>query len=778
MVVQNLGRVGLVLKGDWSSTTQYEKLDVIAYDGNSWVAKRSNKNVTPNTTNSDDWQLISNNADLVSTVQGYKNDAAASAAAAAASAALGEDAVDAIAPDYSDLTFPVEKGEWCWYNGTLYSANTDIATSESWTAAHWTAVTVGGEVAELKRKKANIDGSYKQMTVGNAEQLVSTVGVEDQAPYNFRTSGGAADIGDREVDKIVGGTIAWNQLLKNGNFATATGWLSNASTHGTITIQDGVLTVTCLDSNSSIGIAQNGFSVSTLAYHKMFFAAYVNPSANTNINFGTSTAAGNYNAPAISVPANIWTQIACIGYMASGNTGRNFLFYVNRNGALSENDTVQIKNIMAIDLTQMFGSTIADYIYSLETATAGAGVAWFRKLFPKDYYAYNAGELMSVQAASHKMVGFNQWDEEWEVGGISTSNGGNINQQRLRSKNFIPLVVGQEYNFHNGPRGNAAIFYYDHNKALVTSGSLGTAENIRFTANYPYMRFVEPNITSYSNNICINLHWDGERDGEYEPYAEHVYDLDPDLELRGIPKLDANNNLYYDGDTYESDGTVTRKYRDILIDGGVNGMSFTGSFGATDYGFAVYINTGLGNRTANAISDKFVAKANSGYASMPLYSFVGTSGANVTWVFILPSSVTTTAEANAWAQNNPFHIMIPVRVQTIESADPYQNPQIVDDFGTEEYVDAGVTASTPTRDVAIPVGHDTHYQSNLRAKLEMAPDSPTNGDGDYIVRQTNGENAYVKLVKELPESPSQDGTYHLKCTVSSGVASYAWIAET
>lgn len=151
MVVQNLGRVGLVLKGDWSATTQYEKLDVIAYDGNSWVAKRSNKNVTPNTTNSDDWQLISNNADLVSTVQGYKNDAAASAAAAASSAALGEDAVDAIAPAYADLTFPVAKSTWCWYNGVLYAANQDISASESWTAAHWTAVTVGGEVTSLKR---------------------------------------------------------------------------------------------------------------------------------------------------------------------------------------------------------------------------------------------------------------------------------------------------------------------------------------------------------------------------------------------------------------------------------------------------------------------------------------------------------------------------------------------------------------------------------------------------------------------------------------------------
>ena len=38
------------------------------------------------------------------------------------------------------------------------------------------------------------------------------------------------------------------------------------------------------------------------------------------------------------------------------------------------------------------------------------------------------------------------------------------------------------------------------------------------------------------------------------------YALDSDLILRGIPKMDANNKLYYDGDVYESNGTVTRTY--------------------------------------------------------------------------------------------------------------------------------------------------------------------------------------------------------------------------
>lgn len=53
---------------------------------------------------------------------------------------------------------------------------------------------------------------------------------------------------------------------------------------------------------------------------------------------------------------------------------------------------------VAFDLTQMFGSTIANYIYSLEQANAGEGVAWFRKLFPDIFYDFDSGTTACVSA--------------------------------------------------------------------------------------------------------------------------------------------------------------------------------------------------------------------------------------------------------------------------------------------------------------------------------------------------------------------------------------------
>lgn len=122
MATVNLGRVGLVLKGEWDSATAYTALDVVSHDGNAWAAKQNSTNVEPTTGNSDFWQLFSNNANLVATVQGYKEDAASSAAAAAASAQYGEDAFNAIAHTFSTST-AYTAGQYVWYEGELYRFN-------------------------------------------------------------------------------------------------------------------------------------------------------------------------------------------------------------------------------------------------------------------------------------------------------------------------------------------------------------------------------------------------------------------------------------------------------------------------------------------------------------------------------------------------------------------------------------------------------------------------------------------------------------------------------
>ena len=127
---------------------------------------------------------------------------------------------------------------------------------------------------------------------------------------------------------------------------------------------------------------------------------------------------------------------------------------------------------------------------------------------------------------------------------------------------------------------------------------------------------------------------------------------------------------------------------------------------------------------------------------------------------------------------NGVYLVYELATPTTESADPYQETQICSDWGSEEFVDS--------RTVPMPVGSESFYQLNLRAKLEMAPNSPS-GDGDWLVRQTDGINEYVALsdnstvsglVSRCPACPTDtDGTFKLTATVSGGSVTYSWVAE-
>ena len=52
----NIGRVLPIFVGDWNNSSIYSKLDVVLYNGSSWVAVESNSGVTPDESAAD-WQL-------------------------------------------------------------------------------------------------------------------------------------------------------------------------------------------------------------------------------------------------------------------------------------------------------------------------------------------------------------------------------------------------------------------------------------------------------------------------------------------------------------------------------------------------------------------------------------------------------------------------------------------------------------------------------------------------------------------------------------------------
>ena len=558
--------------------------------------------------------------------------------------------------------------------------------------------------------KGALDGKLgKEGTAKQADQLLATVGVVDKVPYNHRPSADHSDIGDRENDEIAGDSVVWNQLISPSTYQQ----------QGiTVTLSNGIYTLSGETTSNFANIFDRTVPV---VGHKYLFSTIVvsNPNGASGVKVSFNNAGG--------VP-DVGVSIGSSGIIniTSSNGGGFGL------GAIVEGTDLTGYSFKAIvvDLTLMFGATIADYVYSIEQATTGDGVKWFRKLFPKDCYAYNAGSIQSVNVSSHDMVGFNQlnihrtegsttnwgdarttprsWDETKYYTGVytdyrffsdikgtvSTTNNTVTYTYTPESGTAYSYVAypfrcfpNTEYNVHfdmlSGSTSTAiAIQYYDQ-KGYYLSNAIRYRDQI-YTQNPSWTKLITTPANAYwlvvcfqsgtsdspktYSEPCVNIHWSGSRDGEYEPYVKHSYPLDSSLTLRGLLKLDTNNNLYADGDTYEGSGLVTRNYGERAYESGDENDSTVITDGTT----TVY----------------------------------------------------------------------PLTTPTTEQATPFANPQIVNDWGTEEYVDYGVEQGT--RDVAIPVGHVTLYPANLRDKLQHLPSLGNSGDGVYHIQQI-GTQMYLVL---------------------------------
>ena len=103
--------------------------------------------------------------------------------------------------------------------------------------------------------------------------------------------------------------------------------------------------------------------------------------------------------------------------------------------------------------------------------------------------------------------GANQWDEEWELGGINSTTGAfEPASDRIRSKNYIPAFANTTYYVSTTEYlNNIRVYYYTENKTFISHSGWLSGNNILTPANTAYMAFILYGKTTYSNNIAINL---------------------------------------------------------------------------------------------------------------------------------------------------------------------------------------------------------------------------------------------------------------------------------
>lgn len=355
---------------------------------------------------------------------------------------------------------------------------------------------LASDVLEILDNKADIDGYYESLTAGAADNLTGRGDAVD-ASYLYRTTGGTADVedGTATIKSLRGNTLVWNQLNKNeSNTKEPSGVTITKNSNGSITL-DGTA--------NADGYVYPTAQIPLVSGHEYLVKGCPSGGGASTYYFGLSS-----NAALDTGTGGIYTSTV------TSNSGN--LRFIFKSGVTFDNVTIWPQ---VFDLTMIFGS-----------GNEPTSVAEFEALYPLDYYPYDAGSLLPVKMQGIRTTGFNQWDEQTVIGFFTDTGQWSNATTNLSSKNPIPVLPNTTYYFGITAGNTAHVTFW---KSAVPSGASAASEyipstwstnraNTTFTTP-PDCRYIHFNLgssygTTYNNDVCINLHWSGRRDGEYEEY--------------------------------------------------------------------------------------------------------------------------------------------------------------------------------------------------------------------------------------------------------------------
>lgn len=370
------------------------------------------------------------------------------------------------------------------YNPTSENAQSGIAVAEALSDSVSYSTQSGKTEMQKAQARQNINASAPDGYYGDSGGVYqySTNFVGKNLPQNahdivFRPtasqfsgqSWGANSVGGQAatIDKIKGKTLVFNQLVQNGNFASSAGWLT---ANLTSLVNNNVFELTTLGRRSGSSITVGRTNTQTKSGHKYYASIDVETPANS-IAFILGWGAGQNKT--IDVTPNVKERHAVI-FNPSVDSVSFYIYPFSTTATVEDGSIAYISNVILIDLTKMYGA-------GNEPAT----VAEFKAQFPLDYYEYNAGELISLNATGLKTTGFNQ----------------------LYPDGHIDVIKGIAYKIE----GNyTSLKDSAGNDVAVLNGEFTPTANDTYTM---------------VGGSCVHLKWSGVRDGDIEEHWDRTLSL-------------------------------------------------------------------------------------------------------------------------------------------------------------------------------------------------------------------------------------------------------------
>ena len=342
----------------------------------------------------------------------------------------------------------------------------------------------------------NDRGEYPYMTTGFASNLIGR-GESIASEIGFRASGGKSiEDGSARITELQGNAVVWNQLLKESKLVASDATITKTAIGYTITPSGGA---------SGLKTDATSGGVTPIVGHKYaLLCVKIGGSKGIYLNWG------GYNAgltnPIFSATDSSKVMLTAYSY--------------------NETETFTLTTPRLVDLTKMFGSgnepTTIDEFYNRMPQGINVG-------------AYNEGQLIASNADGIKSVGFNAWDEKWEVGQINVLNGEvQTSTNTIRSKNYCKCLPNETYYAYCGGYTNEyylGIVWYDENYNYI-GYNYGAGRTRQSPSNARYFKLTTNTSsqvnygTTYNGDICINLVHSGYKNGTYQPYMEFIKTFD------------------------------------------------------------------------------------------------------------------------------------------------------------------------------------------------------------------------------------------------------------
>ena len=352
-------------------------------------------------------------------------------------------------------------------------------------------------------------GYHPKMTAGFADNLVGR-GEPSAEQFVYQPTANDLSVLDEpaRIKQIKGNSIVWNQRIPSAPPAPYNNRVDVGMT------ADGYSCTVNSVAYSYVGIyyykhtADPRFPEFVDGHIYAVSCSYLG-SKSATVQMGMGNSLANF-----SVSGSTPTTLVCICPYAGNSATWQLNSYID---GIKVGDKFDISQVKIYDLTQMFGA-------GNEPATADE----FLARIPKgvDMIAYNEGELISMKTETLKTVGFNQWDEQWEIGRINEATGeAEPKDNSIRSKNYIPVIPNTKYYVRRGSSASEYFVFYDREYKYIGNKYVG--DNFTTPANCAYVKFRLGSAygTAYKGDICINIWHTGYKNGTYEPYETFTREL-------------------------------------------------------------------------------------------------------------------------------------------------------------------------------------------------------------------------------------------------------------